>query len=200
MVRQTKAGLKNCSERCIFKVDPVIAFIFFALILSLTSCVNDLETIQRVTYDPKAPEEVTKNLHVFYTDSGYAQVEITAAIAESYSKPETVTKLKDGLKVNFFSPEGKVVSTLTALYGEVNFTKGTIFVRDSVQLFNYQKKQRLLTESLHWNQKDSLIYTHSNVVVRSPGSILYGGGIETKQDFSQYVFLKPRGTYNFDKD
>jgi LPS export ABC transporter protein LptC len=200
MVRQTKAGLTNYSKWFVFKVDRVIAFIYLALILSFTSCVNDLETIQRVTYDPKAPDEVTKNLRVFYTDSGYAQIEITAAIAESYSKPETVTKLKDGLKVNFFSPDGKVVSTLTALYGEVNFTKGTMFVRDSVQLFNYRKKQRLVTESLHWNQKDSLIYTHSNVVVRSPGSILYGDGIETKQDFSEYVFLKPRGTYNFDKD
>ncbi|MFO0494311.1 MAG: hypothetical protein ACK50Y_02160, partial [Flavobacteriia bacterium] len=104
MVRQTKAGLTNYSKWFVFKVDRVIAFIYLALILSFTSCVNDLETIQRVTYDPKAPDEVTKNLRVFYTDSGYAQIEITAAIAESYSKPETVTKLKDGLKVNFFSP------------------------------------------------------------------------------------------------
>jgi LPS export ABC transporter protein LptC len=200
MVRKTKARLRNYSDWFIFKFERVITFVYFTLILAFTSCVNDLETIQRVTYDPKAPEEVTKNLHVFYTDSGYAQIEITAAIAESYSKPESVTKLKDGLKVNFFSPAGKVISTLTALYGEVNFTKGTMFVRDSVQLYNYRNKQRLLTESLHWNQKDSLIYTHSNVVVRSPGSILYGDGIETKQDFSEYVFLKPRGTYNFDKD
>ncbi len=200
MVRQTQIGLRNWINQFSWNVDCVIALFSIVFILTLVSCVNDLETIQRVTYDPKAPDEVTKNLRVFYTDSGFAQVEIIASIAESYSKPQTVTKLKDGLKINFFSPDGKVISTLTALYGEVNFTKGTMFVRDSVQLFNYKKKQRLLTETLHWNQKDSLIFTNSNVVVRSPKSILYGDGIKTKQDFSEYVFLKPRGKYIFDND
>jgi LPS export ABC transporter protein LptC len=165
----------------------------------LCSCVNDLESIQKVTFDPDAPDEVTKNLYVFYTDSGYARVEIFAALAQTYSKPESITKLKDGIKVNFFSAEGEVVSTLTALYGEVNYTKGTFFVRDSVQLLNHAKKQRLETESLFWNRKDSSIYTSSNVIVRSPKGILFGEGIVTKQDFSFYEFLKPSGKINFDK-
>jgi LPS export ABC transporter protein LptC len=159
----------------------------------LFSCVNDLESIQKVTYDPKAPKEVTKNLRVFYTDSGYARVEVFAAIAESFTTPESITKLKDGVKVNFFSADGKIASTLTALYGEVNYTQGTMFVRDSVQLFNHAKKQRMETEILFWNQRDSSIYTPSNVVVRDPDGVLYGKGIRTKQDFSEYEFLKPYG-------
>jgi LPS export ABC transporter protein LptC len=165
----------------------------------LFSCVNDLESIEKVTYDPKAANEVTKNLHVFYTDSGYARVEIFAALAETFSKPEAVTKLKDGIKVNFFSPNGTVVSTLTALYGEINNSRGTIFVRDSVQLVNHEKQQRLKTEALFWNQKDSLIYTTSNVVVRSPKGVLFGEGIRTKQDFSSYEFLKPSGNFLMEK-
>lgn len=165
----------------------------------LFSCVNDLESIEKVSYDPKAPNEVTKNLHVFYTDSGYARVEIFAALAETYSKPEAITKLKDGIKVNFFSADGEIVSSLTALYGEINNTRGTMFVRDSVQLVNYEKKQRLETEALFWNQKDSAIYTTSSVVVRSPKGILFGEGIRTQQDFSVYEFLKPSGTFFMDK-
>lgn len=174
--------------------------IFFPLWAFLVGCVNDLETIQRVTYDPEAPDEVTKDLRVLYNDSGYARIEILATLAETYSKPEMVTKLKDGLRVNFFSSDGKIVSSLTALYGEANFKTGKLVVKDSVQLYNFKKKQRLLTETLYWNQIDSTIYTHSSVVVRSPGGILYGDGIQTKQDFSEYVFLKPRGTYDFKKD
>lgn len=173
---------------------------FLPIWLVFAGCVNDLETIQRVTYDPKAPDEVTKDLRVFYNDSGYARIEILAALAETYSKPEMVTKLKDGLRVNFFSPDGKIVSSLTALYGEVNFSTGKLYVKDSVELYNFAKKQRMLTEILYWNQRDSSIYTHSSVVVRSPGGILYGDGLRTKQDFSEYVFLKPRGKYDFNKD
>ncbi|MEY3236963.1 MAG: export transporter periplasmic protein LptC [Bacteroidota bacterium] len=176
-------------------------YAFFILLLTslLFSCVNDLESIQKVTYDPKAPDEVTKNLRVFYTDSGYARVEVFASLAERYSKPIAVTKLKDGIKVNFFSADGKIVSTLTALYGEVNYVNGTFFVRDSVQLVNHEKKQRMETEVLYWSQKDSSIYTTSNVVVRSPKGVLYGDGIRTKQNFSEYEFLKPYGKINFDK-
>lgn len=180
--------------------DRMKGFIYVFCCLLLASCVNDLETIQRVTYDPKAPDEVTKDLRVFYNDSGYAKIEIIASLAESYSKPEMVTKLKDGVRVNFFSAKGKIVSTLTASYGEVNFTNGKLFVKDSVQLYNFEKKQRMITESLYWNQRDSTIYTQSGVVVRSPGGTLFGDGIRTKQDFSEYVFLKPRGKYDFDKD
>ncbi len=160
---------------------------------TLSSCVNDLESIQKVTFDPKAPDEVTKNLHVFYTDSGYARVEIFATLAETFSKPASITKLSDGIKVNFFSGDGEIVSTLTALYGEINFDTGQLFVQDSVQLVNHAKQQRLNTERLNWNQRDSSIYTENNVVVRSPKGIVYGDGIRTKQDFSFYEFLKPRG-------
>jgi LPS export ABC transporter protein LptC len=182
-----------------FNRTTFFGFISLCLAVFLASCVNDLESIKKVTYDPKAPDEVTKNLRVFYTDSGFARVEVFAALAETYSKPEAVTKLKDGIKVNFFSADGKIVSTLTALYGEINTTKGTMFVRDSVQLINYEKKQRMETEALFWNQQDSAIYTTSNVVVRSPDGIIYGDGIRTKQDFSTYEFLKPHGRINMGK-
>ena len=160
---------------------------------------NDLESIKKVTYDPSAPDEVTRDLKVFYTDSGYARVEITAKLAETYRKPESITKLKDGLKVNFYSADGEIVSTLSALYGEVNFSKGMLFVKDSVRLYNIEKKQQLETEILYWNQKDSSIYTNSDVIVRSPKGILFGKGIQTSQDFSYYEFLQPHGKFNFEK-
>lgn len=165
----------------------------------LFSCVNDLDQIRKVTYDPKAPDEVTTDLEVFYTDSGAPKVRIYAKLAETYSSPEMVTKLKDGIKVYFYDEEGKVISTLTALYGEVRTSKGEMFVRDSVQLYNHLKKQRMETEELNWNQNDSLIYTDKNVVVRSPDGVVYGHGIRTKQDFSNYTFYRPTGKFKSNK-
>lgn len=179
--------------------------LFFGLPASLVlagflfSCVNDLEQIRRVTYDPKAPDEVVKNMEVFYTDDGFAKVRIFAKLAETYSKPKQVTKLKDGIKVDFYNEKGKIVSTLTALYGEVRTSEGTMFVRDSVVLFNYEKAQRMETEELNWNQKDSLIFTEKSVVIKTPKGILIGQGVRTKQDFSAYTFIKPTGSFNLDK-
>lgn len=142
----------------------------------LFSCVNDLDTIQKVTYDPNAPDEVTTDLKVHYTDSGYARVQIYAAIAETYSKPEHITKLKDYVKIDFFSDEGIIVSSLTALYGEINFETGIMMVKDSVIMLNLTDKQSMETEELFYNQLDSTVYTEKYVIIKEEGKGIVGRG------------------------
>ena len=161
----------------------------------LVSCVNDLNDVKKITDDPKDPAEVTKNLEVFYTDSGYPKLRLYAALAETYTLPKEVTKFRKGLTVEFFNVEGSLVSKLTAQYGEIQTSVGKMIVRDSVELYNFEKRQRLKTEELTWNQKDSLIFTNKSVVVSEPNGVLYGQGIRTKQDFSKYTFIKPRGKF-----
>lgn len=161
----------------------------------LFSCVNDLDAVQRVTYDEKAPDEVTKDIEILYTDSGYAQVRIYAKLAETYKVPTHVTKLKDGLRVDFFSDDGKIGSTLTAQYGEVNYATNVMFVRDSVVLYNYEKKQWLETEELFYNQQDSTIFTNKYVVIKKEGKGITGRGtgVTTTQSFSKYKITRPEG-------
>ena len=72
-------------------------------------------------------------------------------------------------------------------------------VKDSVRLYNYKKKQTLETEVLYWNQKDSSIFTPAQVIVKSPDGTFLGEGIKTKQDFSRYEILKPRGKIKIEK-
>jgi len=177
-----------------------LLFFSSALILLFYSCENDLETIKKITFNEKSPDETTKNLKMIYSDSGYAKVEIYAALAETYRYKESITKIKDSLRVNFFSDGGEVVSTLSARYGEINYAKGTILVRDSVRLYNFEKKQTLETEALFWNQKDSSIYSLSQVIIKSPKGIVLGDGIRTNQSFSKYVLLKPSGRVELEKE
>ena len=165
----------------------------------LSSCVNDLDEIEKVTFNEKTPNEVIQDLDVIYLDSGKAKIEVISKITEIERNQESITKLKDKVQVNFYSSKGEIVSVLTALYGEINFTKGEMFVKDSVKLYNIKKKQSLETERLDWRQKDSLIYTTSKVTVKTPEAILYGTGIKTKQDFTYYQFLKPKGKIDLKK-
>lgn len=166
----------------------------------LFSCVNDLDSIRKITFKASDPDERTTNLEVFYTDSGYARVQVFAKLAETYSKPESVIKLKDSVKINFFSENGKIIYILTALYGEIHQERGMIFVRDSVQLYNFDQKKRLETEELRWNQKDSTIFTDRNmpVTIRSEDALLFGKGIRFKlgKDFDSGDFYEPQGTIN----
>jgi LPS export ABC transporter protein LptC len=174
-----------------------LALLFVGVCLS--SCVNDLDEIEKVTFNEKTPNEVIQDLDVIYLDSGKAKIEVISKITEIERNQESITKLKDKVQVNFYSSKGEIVSVLTALYGEINFTKGEMFVQDSVKLYNIKKKQSLETERLDWRQKDSLIYTTSKVTVKTPEAILYGTGIKTKQDFTYYQFLKPKGKIDLKK-
>jgi LPS export ABC transporter protein LptC len=176
-----------------------IFFCFFVLI-ALVSCENDLDAIKKITFDSTAPDESTKNLTLVYSDSGYAKVEIHAAIAETYRGKEAITIVKDSLRVNFFSEKGDIVSTLSAKYGEINNTRGTILVKDSVRLYNFEKKQTLETEALFWNQNDSSIYSLSQVIIKLPQGIVLGNGIKTNQNFSRYELIKPTGKIKLEKE
>jgi LPS export ABC transporter protein LptC len=167
---------------------------------TLFSCVNDLETIKKVASKSDAPEDVTENLEIMYTDSGLAQFQLFAKLAETYIKPVSVTKLKDGLKINFFDEKGNIVSSLTALYGEINTEAGTFYAKDSVELYNFEFDQKLETEELTWKQKDSSIVTDKPVIVTTKNGILFGTGLESKQDFSKYTFKKPTGRINLKEE
>lgn len=168
----------------IIPVVLVMAGMFF-------SCVNDLNKVKRITTRPNSPNETSEHLHVVFTDSGMAQVEIFATIAETYSKPKEVTQFKDGLKVNFFNPDGSIASTLTSLYGEIDQKTGDIVVRDSVRLKNLEEKKTLETEVLYWNQLGDSIYTDKAVVVKSPDMIISGKGAWTTPKFDTAQFYKP---------
>lgn len=142
----------------------------------LWGCVNDLDQIQQVSLNKEVPDEQTEDLYLHYTDSGYARLQVYAKFAETFNHPQRVTKLKDLVKIDFYSEDGKVVSTLTALYGEINSETGVMFVRDSVVLRNIGDKRTLETEELIYNQGDSTVYTQKYVVIKKEGMGVIGQG------------------------
>jgi len=181
------------------KYGQILAHLCFTSGLLFSSCVNDMDEIKQITFKSTDPEQKTEELYVLQTEAGFPQFRLYAPLAEAYSKPEQVTKFKEGIKVEFFDDNGKPESILTGLYGEINETKGTMRVLDSVQLHNPERKQTLYTEALYWDQKDSLIFTDKMVMIKSPTELIYGKGIRAKQDFSYYEFLEPQGRISIKK-
>ncbi len=167
--------------------------ILFLLILLLSACVNDLEKIQKITVKNTDPNERVKDLQLLMTDSGYAKVRIYASIAETYYEPKNVTKLKDSLCVFFYDEEGNIETILTGQYGEYYPNENKMFIRNKVVLLKPEGKQKMETEELIWNQIDSTIYSNSAVTITTPDGKFYGDGVKSKQDFSSYEFIRPRG-------
>ncbi len=174
-------------------------YVLLLLSTVIHSCTNDLDKIKKITYDPKSPNEVSKNLSIYFADSGYATLNIFAVHAETYSKPH-ITQLKDSLKVDFYDDNGNITTTLTAKYGEINHETGKMYVKDSVKLVNHEEQRTMYTTILYWNQSDSTIYTDENVRLVSPKGKAYGTSLRAKQDFTSYRITDPRGAYEFDQN
>ena len=172
---------------------------FFLFLGFIFSCENDMSSVKKVLFDRSNPDESTEKLHLIYSDYGIARVEIFAAKSETFRDKKHITKMHDSLRVNFFSSNGIIVSRLTALYGEIDHTSSKIIVRDSVRLTNFAKNQTLETEALIWNQNDSTIYSVSQVIIKTPKGTFYGDGIRTKQDFSYYEIINPKGSIQLEE-
>ncbi len=170
------------------------------MFLILFACENNMDEVQRVSFNPKSADEVIVDFRLVYSDSGFARVSLHAGFAETYRSPEHLTHLRDSLRVNFYGKNGEIISTLTAKYGKINHSTNQLMVKDSVRLYNYKKKQTLKTEVLYWQQKDSLIYAPKRVYIFSPKGRFMGEGLKTKQDFSNYEVLKPQGNVVIEKE
>lgn len=164
----------------------------------LFSCVNDIEKIKKITFKPNDPDEKMNQLFLTYSDSGMAKIRLYAPLAESFNSGGKIVKFREGVKVEFYNESGSLYSILTAKYGEINDKEGTMQVKDSVQMFNPIKNQRMETEALYWNRSDSSIFTDEMVMVRTPKALFFGKGLRSKQDFSSYEFLKPQGKIDID--
>jgi LPS export ABC transporter protein LptC len=174
----------------------LLFYLFSFVSLLFISCENDIKKIQKVSYKPTDPDERTRNIKLIQTDSGFAKIALQAKLSETYHKPSTIIKFREGIEITLYTKTGKVQSILTALYGEIFQETGEMLFRDSVCLKNMQEKQSLLTEELHWNQNTQAIFTPKNVIVRSAdGSLFYGDGIKTSLDFKQYEFIRPKGKF-----
>jgi LPS export ABC transporter protein LptC len=68
--------------------------------------------------------------------------------------------------------------------------------RGDVEVKNLQKKEQLNTEELFWKQSDKKIFTDKFVTIRQQGDVIYGEGLEAKEDMSDYTINKLRGTFN----
>lgn len=179
------------------KLNNISRIYFFVFsIMFFSSCENDLEEIKKVTEVPGAPEERTRDLELIYSDSGQVKVLLNASLAESYYKPSHIIKFKEGVKLRFFNPDGSIKTILTAKYGEIIQSDGNMILRDSVVMKNVNKQRQLETEELILNQTSQAINSTKLVVVKTKDGRFFGDGIKTTSDFSEYQFIKPRGTLN----
>ncbi|HEX4047434.1 MAG TPA: LPS export ABC transporter periplasmic protein LptC [Elusimicrobiota bacterium] len=91
-----------------------------------------------------------------------------------------------------FYRDGRAVSRVTALAGEIATDTHDVKLSSSVVLDSFEDHSVLTTDSLFYSSKAKLFRTNSDVVVRRPEGVAYGRGMEATPDLSEIRIFHQR--------
>lgn len=164
-----------------------------------SACNNDMKKIQETIDRSMLNTEHADSVTIIYSKEGITKAQMFAKTFNHVqdAKPPYI-EMKQGLKVLFYNDSMQVQSTLHAKYGKYFEQNGNVLVRDSVVVYNI-KKEQLNTEELVWNEKMQKFYTQKFVTITTPTQIIYGDGLESNQNFSDYTILNVKGIIGVNK-
>ena len=165
------------------------------LLFCMASCssFSDRKVKKMMSADTTLFTQEGTNVTVNYTDSGNLKATIFAPQLIGYRKDgNEIIKMPKGVKGDFYNEQGEKESSLTAEKGISYQTQKITEVMQNVVVVN-KKGERLNTEKLVWDQKKQMIYTDKFVKITTPTEILTGDGMQSSQDFTNWVIMKPRG-------
>ena len=162
-------------------------------VLSLVSCHNDIKKIKETIDSSMLNTERADSVTIIYSKEGNTKAQMFAKTFNHVqdAKPPYI-EMKNGLRVLFYNDSMQLQSTLLAKYGRYFEQNGNVLVRDSVVVFNI-KREQLNTEELIWNEKLQKFFTQKFVKITTPTQIIYGNGLESNQNFTDYTILQVKG-------
>lgn len=181
-----------------FRSTPILGGLLF-LAIATSSCTNSMKEVNELISPTKAQEDRGIDVTVLYSKNGKIQARLfTHELIRNDNARPPYADMKNGLKVEFFDDSAKVKNTLTARSARYFTQEQNILIRDSVVVIN-DKGEKLETQELVWNQTIKKFFTEKEVSITTATHVLYGKGMESNQDFSQYQINQPTGMVKVNK-
>jgi LPS export ABC transporter protein LptC len=144
--------------------------------------------------------EVTRDLDLSYSDSGYVRLNLQAPLAEYYPNlEEPERRFPQGIDVKFFDSFGREESRMQADYAVQYLNKELWQANGNVVVVN-RKGEQLNTEELFWDQKTEEIYSEDFVRLSTGQEVIMGEGFTADQTFDNYEINKVTGTILIEDD
>src|SRR5690606_12748556 len=194
MVHQTTIRLSRIQREMATAIATAMAFLLryrlAFLPLLLISC-NQGELKEPLIYE--GPQRIVENMEMYYAEANQVKVKMIAAEVHEFLNGDR--EFPKGLYLEFFDEEGTLESTLRAneayYFKKENQWRG----RGKVEVKNIAKNEQLNTEELFWKPAEEKIFTDEFVTIRQQTDVIYGRGLEAKQDMSDYIIIDPEGEF-----
>ena len=163
----------------------------------LLSCENNPQTVDQLNSKRLGVEEA-KNVDINYTLGGRAKAKLRSPLMYRVQDTLPYVEFPKTLHVDFYNDSTAAVdSRLDALYGKYYESQSRVYLRDSVKVINI-KGDTLYCDELWWDRakKDHEFYTEKAVRIRTKTQIIFGIGMDAKQDFKDWHIIEPKGFLN----
>lgn len=162
--------------------------LFAVLVISgclATSCEKKIEKIRKSDIE-SLPSQIVKDFVTTYTDSAKKQLVMYSPLLEYYSNHNPAySEFRQGIKVVFYDGHPDPVGSLSSKYARYSDIDKIWELKDSVIAVN-EKKEKLETELLYWNQDKNTVYTDRFVKITSEDQIIMGTGLESDPRFTKW--------------
>ena len=173
-----------------------VAILKLLLLPLLFSCEKpeELQEIQEYT----GPFKEAEDIELYYTELMKVKTKVKAKVVWEFQNGDR--EFPEGIFIQFYDEDGNVTSELEA--DKAFYTKkenlwrgvGDVEVKDMIE------GQQLNSEELFWKPDQEKIYTEKFVTIRDGEQVLYGTGLEAKQDFSTWFIKNVEGEFYLDDE
>lgn len=167
----------------------------YILTLLFFSCTQK-ENTQPKEYE--GPLQEAEDVELFYSENLRVKVKMKTPLLYEFKTGDR--EFPKGIYLEFYDESGKLSSTLRADHAYYFKTENKWRARGKVEVVNTEKNEQLNTEELFWYPVKEQIATESFVTIRLQNEVIYGEGLEAKQDMSTYTIKKPQGEFEIEDE
>lgn len=169
----------------------MIRFLYF-VIIPLIAC-SCTKTDFKEPLEYKGPLQEAEDVELFNSQNELIKYKMTAALFYQFENGDK--EFPKGIYIEYYNEFGKLKSTIRANYAKYFKKENHWRGEGKVEVKNVETNEQLNTEELYWNQSTQKIHTTKFVTIRQQGDVIYGTGLDAKQDLSDYEILHPEGEF-----
>lgn len=168
----------------------------FLTITFFTACENTNKEIKDLAGNRLGVEQA-EHVNINYTLGGKAKATLLSALMLRVQDTMPYVEFPKKLHVDFYNDTSGVDSRLEAFYGKYFESQSRVLLKDSIRITNI-KGDTLYCNELWWDRSKLKheFYTDKPVKIRTRTQIIDGIGMESAQDFKNWVILHPVGFIN----
>jgi LPS export ABC transporter protein LptC len=163
---------------------------FFLLGILSVACTKT-ELKEPLEYN--GPLREIENVELYYSENDHVKVKMTAPLVYEFQTGDR--EFPKGIYLEFYTVDDKLESTLRANHAYFFKKENQWRGRGKVEVKNIEKNEQLNTEELFWKPAEEKIHTDKFVTIRQQEDVIYGTGLEAKQDMSDYTIKDPTGEF-----